>query len=394
MAGVYKQKGKSDWYALWKVGRKNVRKSTHIPIKQEGKSERQTRKEALEVANRFEAVAKGDCSLEKQIDVLRAMHTANGKAARVPSVVEYLNGFVTKGGARNKSNSNRAFKEFLWWLGVDATKRLDRVTQDECQDFIYKQTERVTASTITRYKTSLSAAFNAAVGSEILLKNPWKGTKVPRDKGMAKNEREAFTVSEVRLMLEKLPVEWQDMVLVSLGTGAQRVRDCACLKWEAVDFVAGVIRMETAKTGIIIENPLVEPLAERLRKRWEERDETSPYVFPVMERRYHRSNGVLSTEFITLLKGLGIAGKMAGSTEGDRRMYSTKSFHGLRRFLVTEMRDSGASADLSRAIVGHESEAIERTYYRASLERKEKVLNAVMNGLCVPTNSSDGAASA
>ena len=73
-------------------------RSTGVRIDQPGKTKKQTRLEAQEQANRLEMVAKGDCSLEKQIDVLRAMHAASGKAARVPSVVEYLNGFATKGG--------------------------------------------------------------------------------------------------------------------------------------------------------------------------------------------------------------------------------------------------------------------------------------------------------
>lgn len=368
-------------------------RSTGVRIDQPGKTKKQTRLEAQEQANRLEMVAKGDCSLEKQIDVLRAMHAANGKAARVPSVVEYLNGFATKGGTRNKSNSDRAFKEFLKWLGVDATKRLDRVAKDVCQAFINKQAERVRSSTVTRYKASLSAAFNAAVEDGLLLKNPWRVCRVSREAGASMNPREAFTVAEVRLMLEKLPVEWRDMVLVCLGSGGQRLGDCACLRWESVDVAAGVIRLETDKTGTLVENPIVEPLAGRLRERWEDREDGG-YVFPSMERRYRRSPGSLSTEFIALLKGLGVAGEVTGGVSGDRRRISTKSFHGLRRFVVTAMRDGGASADLSRAIVGHESEAIERTYYRASLERKGKALNAMMNGLCVPKNSSDGAASA
>ncbi len=394
MAGVYKQKGKLDWYALWKVGRRNVRKSTHVRIVQAGKTERQTRKEASDVADRLEALAKGETTLEKQIDALRAIQAASGKAAKVPSVAEYLTGFAAGGGSRNKSNSNCAFRKFLQWMGSDAMKRLDRVSKEECQAFIDKQAERVRSNTVKRYKTSIAAAFNAAVDQGILSKSPWKGCKIPRDRGNVVNLREAFTVAEVGLMLEKLPSEWRDMVLVCLGTGGQRMGDCACLRWESVDFAAGVIRLVAGKSGVVIENPLVEPLAGRLRSLWNDREEGSAFVFPLMARRYSRSQGSLSTEFIALLRGLGIAGDLKGSTEGDRRRVTSKSFHGLRRFAVTSLRDSGASADMSRAIVGHESEEVERTYYRASMESKAKALAGMMQGLCIPVSNAKGIASA
>lgn len=378
MAGVVKKAGRADWYAVWKVGRKNIRKSTHVAIKQEGKTERQTKKEARIVADAMEAVAKGNSTLERQIDALRAAAAASGHAAKVPSVVEYVESYHIGGGEQNRLNTTRALRMFMQYLGAASMQRIDRVTREQVQGFITEQVERVRSSTVSKYVQSISAVFNAAVDSGLMMKNPCRGCKVPRETSGVFARRDAFTAAEIALMLEKLPRAWADMVLVCLGTGGQRIGDCARLLWSAVDFKQGVIRIVTDKTGAVIENPLVEPLAARLLELWNEREEDSPYVFPSMARRYTRSSGSLSMEFVALLKGLGIAREMTGGGTGDRRSVSTKSFHGLRRAAVSLMRDAGASADMSRAIVGHESEAVERSYYRASMDGKRAVLGGMM----------------
>ena len=329
----------------------------------------------------MEAVAKGTSTLERQIDALRAAAAANGLAAKVPSVADYVQGFQVGGGEQNRSNAARAFRLFLLYFGSAAMQRLDRVTREQVQGFIEQQAQRVRSSTVSRYLQSLSALFNVAVESGLLVKNPCRGCRVPREQAGVFAPREAFTPAEIARMLRELPRVWADMVLVCLGTGGQRIGDCACLLWESVDFERGAIRLVTDKTGAVIENPIVEPLGSRLRVLWEEREEGSPYVFPAMARRYNRSRGSLSVEFVALLKGLGIAGEMTGGSTGDRRSVSTKSFHGLRRAAVSLMRDAGASADMSRAIVGHESEAVERSYYRASMEGKRAVLGGMMAAL-------------
>ena len=50
---------------------------------------------------------------------------------------------------------------------------------------------------------------------------------------------------------------------------------------------------------------------------------------------------------------------------------SRKSFHSIRHTVVTMMRSSNMfTADLTRELVGHDSEEIERQYFTATLEAK------------------------
>lgn len=406
MAGTYRRAGAASWGAIWKDERgHNMRKSTFVNISQPGKKEAQTRKEAQAVADGYEAVYKGRIlytkqaeifratagpsfdeqrALNKRLDVLRELGTAGGTARKTPTVREYLEGYKPTGGERNHESIARAFSLFITHLGKAADIRLDRLTREHCQGFIDAQAARVRSSSVTRYRTSLSAAFNAAVNSELLTRNPMSGTKVPQEHAAGKIKRESLTPAEIARFLQHAPQHWRDMVNICLATGGQRIGDCACLKWSAVDLAAGTISIITQKTGAEVKNPLIEPLKSRLEELWAEREPGEEYVLPHMAQRYLHAPGYVSTEFVALLDASGISTVKTGSTKGERRQVHNKTFHSLRRGLVSLLRDGGASADMSRAIVGHSSEEVERTYYRATMEGKAAHLTQALQAIFGP----------
>ena len=402
MAGTYKRAGAASWGAIWKDEREhNMRKSTFVNISQPGKKEAQTRREAQAVADAYEAVYKGRIpytkqaeifratagpsfdehrALNKRLDVLRELGTAGGTARRMPTVKEYLNAYRLTGGEQNQLNAKRAFSLFLAFLGRGADMRLDRLTREQCQSFIDTQAARVRPETVDRYRSSLSSAFNAAINAELLTHNPMRGVKIPRDNA-APITRDALTPAEIARFLQVAPQHWRDMVHICLATGGQRIGDCACLKWSSVDLAGGTINITTQKTGAEVKNPLIEPLKSRIAELWEEREPGEEYVLPDMAHRYTRSRGQLSVEFVALLDACGISTVKTGSTTGNRRQVHSKTFHSLRRGLVSLLRDGGASADMSRAIVGHSSEEVERTYYRATMEGKAAHLTQAMQAI-------------
>ncbi|MCI6981239.1 MAG: tyrosine-type recombinase/integrase [Akkermansia muciniphila] len=416
MAGLIKRPGAASWVAIITEtadSRKQCRKSTHIPVTQAGKKEAQTRKEAQSVADGYEAVYRGRIlyskqaelfraaagttaeeqkALDRRLDILRELAAAGGTARRMPTVREYLEAFPMTGGEQNRLNAKRAFTQFLAHLGREADMRLDRLTREHCQGFIDTQAARVRASTVSRYRISLSAAFNAAVVGELLMRNPMSGTKLQTENAGEKIERDMLTPAEIARFLQHAPQHWRDMVNICLATGGQRIGDCACLKWNAVDLAAGTISIITQKTGAEVKNPLIEPLKSRLEELWAEREPGEEYVLPDMARRYSRSKGVLSVEFVALLEACGISTVKTGSTKGDRRQVHSKTFHSLRRGLVSLLRDGGASADMSRAIVGHASEEVERTYYRATMEGKAAHLAQALQAIMGPQEAAPAAA--
>lgn len=405
MAGLIKRPGATSWVAIIKDAadsRKQCRKSTFVPITQAGKREAQTRKEAQAVADGYEAVYRGRIlytkqadtfranagttadeqkALGKRLDVLRELGSAGGTARRMPTIREYLEGFKPRGGDQNTSNVRRALTLFVSYLGKAADIRLDRLTTEQCQAFIDAQVARVRSGTVGQYRLAVSSTLNAAVNAELLTRNPMNGTKLQQENAGEKIEREALTPAEIALFMQTAPQHWRDMVCICISTGGQRISDCACLKWSSVDLAGGTISVITQKTGAEVKNPLIEPLKSRLAELWAKREPGEEYVLPLMAHRYLHSRGVLSTEFVALLDACGISTIKTGSTKGDRRQVHNKTFHSLRRGLVSLLRDGGASADMSRAIVGHASEAVERAYYRATMEGKATHLNQAMQAI-------------
>ena len=390
MASVEKRNGRKCWYAVYYVNGKKIRKSTGVSVKELGHTATQLKKMAQTQAERMESVARGDVLPDKQIDAIRAAADATG-GAKMPALRDYLDSFEISGGEQNRSNVKRAFKLFLDFLGADSLKRLDRITREMCQKFFDYQSTLVSAGTVNRYKTSIACAFNAAIQEGLSMRSPLVGIKLPKERTV---KRELFTHDEVRRMLTELPQDWRDMVLICLGTAGQRIGDCACLKWEHIDFEKGVISFDTQKTGYGVEVPMLPQLAARLREIQEVQEGSEIYVLPSMAQKYLRSKGYLSTEFITLLKGLGIANNQKVKTTNRQRNVSTKSFHGLRNYAVTTLRDAGVGEDMTCALVGHENIQQDRAYYRTNIRKKQAAMQKFGNVLFADYGSSESYASA
>lgn len=375
--------------------RKQCRKSTFVRVRQEGKKEATTRKEAQAVADGYEAVYRGRIlhtaqadifrrqagpsadeqkALGKRLDVLRELAAAGGTARRMPTVREFFTTFTPKGKDQNVRNARRAYARLLKHLGRNADMRLDHLTREHIQAFVKSEGPRVRPTTIGLYRTHISAALNAAINAELLVRNPARGVSVAPDEEEP-IRREAFTPAEIAKIYHSVPQEWKDIVLFCVSTSGQRIGDCVKARWQSVDTSASVIRFKTEKTHNWMEFPLLEPLKSRLAELWAEREPGEEYIFPYFARRYGRSGGILSGEFIRLIQACGISTVKNGSTKGDRRQAHNKSFHSFRRSFVSILRNNGTSPDMCRAMVGHSSEEVERAYFCASLDDKRKLLS-------------------
>ena len=75
--------------------------------------------------------------------------------------------------------------------------------------------------------------------------------------------------------------------------------------------------------------------------------------------------GKLSMDLHELLKQHGFIENIdKSSLQGNRRQQAELSFHSLRATAVTALRLAGVPSDLCRFIVGHDSEEIQRVYFR------------------------------
>jgi integrase len=357
---------KNTWYAVWIQNGKQVVRTTNVKAK--GAKEK---KLAQTAADAMEGAAKGNIAVSSAIDALRKVAESIGLSSSMPSIKEYLQDYKPGGKEANARNYSRAVELFLKHLDVDAYRRLDLLTVAQCKAFLSAQLKRVAYGTVRHYYCMINAALNDAVREGLIDRNPMALAQLHKlypEGEKRSTERLPFTMEEMRIIVNKFPYPWAQMALASYLTGGQRLGDIACLKWSSIDFSGKVIHIRTTKTGKAISAPLT-PMLELALKPLMEDD--SVYVFPSAARLHELSKGKLSIQFTALLRAHGIVTDSKQNLSGDRRPVSQKSFHSIRHTVVSEMRCNPLiTADLSREIVGHDSETVERGYFTAPSQAK------------------------
>ena len=385
------------WYATWKNQNGiTEKKSTKVPIKgKAGVSAKQSKAYAQQVADSMERLAKGQTTYATAADALRSVAQASGMGGKMPTVREYLTDFQGQAGAKTESNRRRAFKAFLEWMDKRADMRLDMLTKADMLAYLRHALTLVSVGTVGLFRTNLSAAFNKAVDDELLVRSPMPvnlnlaklAREVNPELGRDKIKRLPFTAEELRILVTQFPAPWRDMSLVAVMTGGQRLGDVCSLRWDFIDFASDCLSFTTGKTDKDMDIPLHPTLRERLLTIRAEQGGQEEYVFPHMAQRYMRGDASISTEFTSLLKAWGIVKVDTEKTslKGKRKNVSPKSFHSFRHSVVSVLRsDKRITQDLSRAIVGHDSEEIERAYYTASQADKMRGLDVIAQTI-VPT---------
>lgn len=379
MAGLIKRK--NSWVALFNVAGKQIRKTTKIPVVPSvipaGKSKmavmRENEAKARLIAEELEKAANGERVDAEKVKAI--IGERDGKKLLrgnqyMQGVKEYLEEWLKIRQKGTIKNDRVAVRQFLSFLGDSQNMPLDMVTPEHARRFMEKELERVSSGTVKNLTNCLRAAFNRAIDGKLIVSNPFHRITPGKQDKTDKHERRAFTMEEAKRLTEVLPGEWPDMVRVCLYTGGQRIGDIARLKWEQVNLEGGLIAMTTEKTKRRMNKPIIQPLKEVLTRRYEGR--ANEYVFPLAAMKHAQADNTsskLSTEFTTLLKKHGFIENLNNAPlHGDRRKLPDLSFHSLRATAVTALRLAGVPADLCRFIVGHDSEEIERVYFRPDSE--------------------------
>lgn len=389
MASVTKR-GNS-WVACWKQAGQTVKKSTGIRVKEPGMSAAKAEQLARQTANMMEAAAKGDTPCSRALAAVRAAAVAMGAATQLPTVREFLAEVPVSAGDKAEANRRRAFRRFVDFLGPAADAPLDSVTVELAEQFLREVLRDVSRGTAEGHRVYLSAAWNRANKVLGLIdRNPWavvSVTKLARvvqaDEPVARR-RKPFTLEEIRRLMGELPQPWCDMVAVSWYAFGLRLSDVCLMRWEAINWSENYILVREKKTRKERFIPLVPELRLRL-KLLQKANGAAEYVFPLMAHYYNAGcPGYVSTQFTALLRSLRIVGEPE-VVNGRRHAWSEKSFHSIRHSVVSCLRADGAfTADVVRDAVGHDSEAVERGYFTATVQQRQAVGRALAVAVASP----------
>jgi integrase len=197
-----------------------------------------------------------------------------------------------------------------------------------------------------------------------------------RANGTDGNGRRAFTLPQLRKILDVADPEWKSLIWFGLHTG-QRLGDLALLRWSNIDLLRSEIRLTTRKTN----RPMLIPLSAPLRRHIEGLPTRAPESdAPVHPRAFQtvteqKRTSSLSNQFANLLAAGGLREKTSHQSRdigrSSPRAGSQLSFHSLRRTATTLLHEGGIPSAVAQAFIGHDSPDVHDGYIsvgRAALE--------------------------
>ena len=355
MASVRQRKGSANWYACITIdtpaGRKQRQFSTGLDDKAEAMAiavaaERAARKHSADAS-----------TLRQALERIAEEFTTPEDLDPGPWLREWAQGRKADVAPGTWALYLSATKRDAAWLKQAGITRFSQLTPAVCQQLRADLAKVVRPPTVNQRMVVLSMALTAAVRAGHLTKNPLED--MIRMKAQPTKRRE-FRPAELDLLLPTLTGEWRALTLLGLYTG-QRLNDLVGLSWRNVDLVGRTLTFTTSKTARLTVLPILKPAAEAL-EALPSADDPGAKVFPSI---FARERSPRSQDFRALLAAVGLA-RPVGERTG--RETAELSFHSLRHTATSMLKAAGVSDAIARAIVGHESAAVSRSYTHLDLD--------------------------
>lgn len=377
MASIWKHPESKYWVGCW----------TDETGKQRKRSTKQTdRSKAEEIARGWEYAA-GKASLGTLTEVQtrkilsEILERTTGNSIRAISARSYFNDWLAENDALKSGGTAARYRnltnKFLEHLGPRAEIPLDAITTQDIQGFVNARIKTGLAAKTIRVDTKcIAAAFNRAFNRGLLLMNPAKGIELP--KRTSSSKRETFTPTQVKMLTDAAPdQDWKTVILLGYYTAA-RLKDCAEMTPENVNFTAGTIEYYPQKTEGQSEEDgkVIIPLHPELEKHLMNlcgTDKPMEFLCPDLANKDVGGAHGLSQRFIDIMKTAGIDPKK-GAGKGKRK-FSKLSFHSLRHSFNSALANAGVAQETRMKLTGHKSTSVNTGYTHHELETLRKAVN-------------------
>lgn len=214
-------------------------------------------------------------------------------------------------------------------------------------------------------------------GSDEEVSNPWNGIRLCARDGYTRRELSLDEVRRLIVASASYGSEWRMLFSIAIYTG-MRLGDCCCLRWDAINLGASLIRIVPQKTrhylaGRFITIPLHPELAALLSEMSTE--ERSGFVMRSIANDFIARRWNVSRQLNRIFSKAEIATSV--KLEGRRRRTPSATFHSLRHTFVSIAVNAGISLATVQSIVGHTSTAMTRHYYHPSELALRQAVNAI-----------------
>jgi len=369
MAFIWKAPASKFWQAGWRdENGKRRNKTTKIVAKES------TRRKAERMADLFEEAANNRRTAKHlRLTVSELQREITGESLVVPSFEKFSTSFLeAKEGETGKATMafyRTAVRDFSSWLGERAGEEILGITSDDLIKYRNEIKKKVAPTTATNKLKALRAIFTVALKRGYIDADPTAEMKFTgkNKSGTDQVKKRAFTVPEMKAILEKCSDEWRSMVCLGLYTG-QRLGDLATLRWQSINLEKGKIEIETRKTGRIVTIPIAPPLASHLKELKAPKNRMA-FLHPELAKLYlEKGSPQVSNQFSNILAAAGLREKVSHrKTKKGRdgiRAKTELSFHCLRATAATLLHEAGVPAAVAQEFIGHDSEAVHKAYLK------------------------------
>lgn len=370
------------WIAVFrdKAG-KQYNRSTRVYHAGETPKERaRSRRRALQVAEGYERLARGEIQRESDVKrvALQLAAIAGGDAIELVSLRKFLQGWIDRIETERKSKGTLArykqiANDFIKFMAEKADQPVDIVRPIDIQNYIGSLSEKGFASkTISNHLKILRTPFAEGVRLQVLDTNPALAVKPPK---VISVQRDSFTVEDLKSILKAAEGrengrEWRTMTLLGYY-GGLRLGDASLLTWQNVDLVGEKLSFTPEKTKSPVEIPIHPALLKHLMTIANSADPKSP-LCPELAKTPKGRRFYLSREFARICKDAGVENEMKG--EGVRKV-STKTYHSLRHTLATHLAEKDVAAELRMKLTAHEDERVHAGYTHLQFKEMQTALN-------------------
>ncbi len=331
-------------------------------------------------AEEWEVLAKQRVKAKQAQRVIAEIYrAAHGKDLPAGTPRTYFEAWLQRRRGEIAPASYAAYKgrllHFLEWQGGAADRPLAEVETTHISAYRDELAKRRSPTTANHAVKILRAVFEDARKDGHIAENPAKDCPTLRKTNGP--GRRAFTLDELRRVLEAADGEWRSMILFGVYTG-QRLGDIARLSWSNVDLVAQEIHLVTAKTRRVVRIPIPAPLLTHIES-LPAGDDPKAFIHPEAARSKERNGSTLSRRFGELLASVGLAAvrdhEKTGEGRAATRAVSELSFHSLRHTATSLLKNAGISPEIVRDIIGHNSAEVSRLYTHVSAAAKRAAVD-------------------
>lgn len=237
------------------------------------------------------------------------------------------------------------------------------------------ESEQLSPQTLNRHLEELKSIFSVLSKRAGIIENPFACIQAIDESGSEEAGREAFTEDEIEVILSKADQFMLPIFKIGLFT-AFREGDIATFRWSDILWDRQIIRRKLLKTGVVVEVPIMAPLAEFLKEQFGRHEE---YVLPEHAEMYQKNPSGISYRVKKFLEEeCGIV--TTKRIEGRSRAASIKDVHSLRHTFCYFAGVAGIPLVIVQSIVGHMTPEMTAHYMaHADIKTKRDMMNLMPN---------------